>query len=741
MQVFCLLVFLLSGMFVFSQDFQVTELSVPHNNETLLGSFSNNNELLLVFKKSGGKARFLHKRLDVPSSEFREVDISGVSGDFYREAPAGTSTSTIRTSFITNPDAFYFETAGVAGPCGGGGSYRIKDGRLEVIAVSGQEINLQTYEGINLKTSVECAFVANPLGTTGDTVFRLRTRSSTGRSNDGFVRKTTKGFVTLLSASISEMPPQYPYPYALSQSHSEFGVWGDENKLFFMETDRGSFTRAAEFDLRNKKLTRLYDFGAAVLNYIVDPSTGERRIAVQLNGSATVFNFPKEVGKPDVAFATPAAIEGFGSAITLPRGPTSKEMTLFGIIPRGVQPLSYKAVAFWSGTDTVVALVEGQALSSGNIVKDLNLMYTSITETWTSSGCRAFVPLFQYGGQGKLDTLVQIQTPCITEYPRAREEGTSVLLKGTNFTLGSQKVEVQLPGIGYTPAYDITPNQLTFTAAFGCNPCDIRVISGTFKSNVVRINFTPHPVPQPRINKLTDLYAVEGPAVPGKIMSLWGEEFCSFRSDVPLSTKNGLVDGFLPIDVPTGCRVLVDGREVGLYYAWTSNTGPSQINFVLPYDLAKGRHEIRVQKVDTRNGNRVVSAESPTFMFQVEDVNPTFFTTLDKVIVLQRGFEYIGNNLPALPKDILSVYLSGGGGTSPLRTNRTAGAAPFLQPVRIWVNDIESEVLYAGSQPESPGLEQINFMIPDVTPESGLGRLKIQIGNNVQTFLFNLDKL
>lgn len=295
---------------------------------------------------------------------------------------------------------------------------------------------------------------------------------------------------------------------------------------------------------------------------------------------------------------------------------------------------------------------------------------------------------------------------------------TSVILQ-TGKTLPSGRTVPSLHPVIHTDNLSVA----------GCTGLAIVYRANSIKLDaLVEVKTCVEPLTEPQISAITDLNGVVGPAAPGKLHTIYGTEFCTVRTIIPIAVQT-VVGGVVPADSSLGCRVLIDSKPVGLYFAWTSTFGQSQINLLVPNEISSGSHELQVQRFEIRNGQEYVVATSKPFGFKVEDVSPTFFKPYTYPITLQNtAGRFVSEDEPAMPDDVLVAYLSGGGRTLPALPERTAGIARFTKNVRIWAGDVECTVFYAGTQSEYPGLEQINFQLPrSIRAEEGMVTLKIEV--------------
>lgn len=234
------------------------------------------------------------------------------------------------------------------------------------------------------------------------------------------------------------------------------------------------------------------------------------------------------------------------------------------------------------------------------------------------------------------------------------------------------------------------------------------------------------PVSPPAVTALTSVFinALSPPKTtfaPYEIVTLWGKEMCESTAATQQVSQ-------LPAEL-AGYKVLVDNAPARLYFV-----SPTQINLQLP-PLSPGGHQLAVQ-----NGRQVVSGP---FQFRVEPASPSFVTNPQNYVYLQKvDGSFVARENPARPGETLVVYGTGLGLTTPEVPYGSAGVIASVNvPVKVMTNGEESEVLYAGTTWEFPGLYQINFTVPAGTlpDELGLTWLELKVGSTSTVFRFNLS--
>jgi uncharacterized protein (TIGR03437 family) len=187
--------------------------------------------------------------------------------------------------------------------------------------------------------------------------------------------------------------------------------------------------------------------------------------------------------------------------------------------------------------------------------------------------------------------------------------------------------------------------------------------------------------------------------------------------------------------------VQVDGVNLRLYYG-----SDSQINAVLPQSLALGAHQLTVQRY-TDTGYKQMAAQSQALAFTVDRVGLALVERKDGAATLlaaqfaDGGFA--GSTRPVKPGDTIVVY---GTGLGRKLQSFAEGAAPkfasaSVETVQVAAQGQAGKVLYAGVQPQFPGLDQITLQLPVYTLPAGKKTVTIQISTPAtgQTVSYELD--
>src|SRR5271157_539612 len=228
--------------------------------------------------------------------------------------------------------------------------------------------------------------------------------------------------------------------------------------------------------------------------------------------------------------------------------------------------------------------------------------------------------------------------------------------------------------------------------------------------------------PQPAI-------AAMGPAFPsvlqttptvfagGEIVTLYGANLCSTAAAASPTLPDRLA----------ACFVQVDGVNIRIYYA-----SAAQINAVLPQTLAAGSHQVAVVRY-TDTTYKQVAAQSQPAGFAVVPIAMAFVElpaaagSILAAQYLDGGF--VDSTRPLHASDFVVLYLTGVGRTAQVFADGAAPktTSPALQTVQVQAQGLAAQVVYAGVQPQYPGLDQITVQMPHYTLPPGQSVVTLQI--------------
>jgi len=187
------------------------------------------------------------------------------------------------------------------------------------------------------------------------------------------------------------------------------------------------------------------------------------------------------------------------------------------------------------------------------------------------------------------------------------------------------------------------------------------------------------------------------PIAPGAVVQIYGSA---------LATGTGygtVVNGRLSTAV-TGTFVKIGGLDAPIAYA-----SPTQINVQVPSELQANR---QYQVIVNTSG--VYSKPEPINTIAAQPVLAAFAD--GRVIAQDVNYNLINAQNPAHPGDVITLYLTGMGATTPpVATGTLAPSSPLsttvVQP-QVTIDTASADILFSGLTPGGVGLYQINIRIP-----------------------------
>ena len=164
------------------------------------------------------------------------------------------------------------------------------------------------------------------------------------------------------------------------------------------------------------------------------------------------------------------------------------------------------------------------------------------------------------------------------------------------------------------------------------------------------------------------------------------------------------LSGWLGQSLPTslnGVRVTLDGHAMPLIYV-----GPNQINAQVPFEVAPGSRGLVVD-----NGN----GPSKSASVSVVAAAPAIFFSPTPAVLKNANYSLVSGTNPAKAGDVLLVYATGMGQTSPALT--TGGLVPAAElaytiPVTATIGGKAATVVYSIAAPGFAGLYQVAVTVP-----------------------------
>jgi uncharacterized protein (TIGR03437 family) len=190
---------------------------------------------------------------------------------------------------------------------------------------------------------------------------------------------------------------------------------------------------------------------------------------------------------------------------------------------------------------------------------------------------------------------------------------------------------------------------------------------------------------------------------PNTLASIYGKDLAYNPRALAASD---IVDNRVPVSLG-GVRVNMSGIYLALIYV-----SPTQINFLLPYDLETAEIEIWVERDNLRG---------PKVKIHLSDTAPGVFRLdAQTVVAAHLDGSVVTHEAPARGGEVVVLFATGLGRTKPAQlSGRLApGAAALIAGDRFSVRldgaaVPAGNILYAGVAPGFVGLYQINLRLPD----------------------------
>jgi len=201
-------------------------------------------------------------------------------------------------------------------------------------------------------------------------------------------------------------------------------------------------------------------------------------------------------------------------------------------------------------------------------------------------------------------------------------------------------------------------------------------------------------------------------AAPGAMVSIFGTKLATGNETA--MDMDPVTPGIQLPDELAGTRVFVNGRQASLLYAGSDNgLGFGQINFIMPDDVATGQAaDVIILAGDntvTSGTVNVVTADPGIFTFDQSGTGlPIALITSDG-----QSFSSVANSdgtpnpVNAGTADQPTYLILFGTGWR----NRTGGPTDFSS-VTVTMGGKTAVAQYVGAQPDFPGLDQMNLIIP-----------------------------
>ncbi len=186
-----------------------------------------------------------------------------------------------------------------------------------------------------------------------------------------------------------------------------------------------------------------------------------------------------------------------------------------------------------------------------------------------------------------------------------------------------------------------------------------------------------------------------------------------YGTDLAFSIRAAAISDVAGAAMPTeldGVQVWFNAQPCPLFYI-----SPSQINFLIPYQVGAGAASIIV----ANNGHAGFPAA-----IQIHNTSPGLFLWANnQPIAVHLSGELISDLSPALPGEIIVMFAAGLGHTMPDVPGGQLAVAGFpirlAQQFQVLFDGVAcppASILYAGLAPGFAGLYQINLRVPSDAP-------------------------
>jgi uncharacterized protein (TIGR03437 family) len=199
---------------------------------------------------------------------------------------------------------------------------------------------------------------------------------------------------------------------------------------------------------------------------------------------------------------------------------------------------------------------------------------------------------------------------------------------------------------------------------------------------------------------------------PGELISIFGTHLAKVATDLK---------GWAGQKLPTllnGVKVQIAGKPAPLLYV-----SPGQINAQVPMEVPAG---MQIVLVDNGNGAGV------SYAVNVAPVAPAIFFSPVAAVLKNANYSLVSGANPAKAGDVILIYATGLGQTSPDMTTGTllpVGMIAQTAPVSVTIGGKPATVVYSIAAPQFAGLYQVAVTVPAGVP--GSVPVVIQQGNGV----------
>ncbi len=208
-----------------------------------------------------------------------------------------------------------------------------------------------------------------------------------------------------------------------------------------------------------------------------------------------------------------------------------------------------------------------------------------------------------------------------------------------------------------------------------------------------------------------------GSIAPGEIVVFYG----SGLGPSQLQTYQLGSNGTVPTSV-AGTSVSFNGIAAPVLY-----TSPNQVAAVAPFELSGPNVQIVIE-----NQNQTVGPLSEPIATAAPGIFTTNSSGQGQAVAFNQDLSVNSASNPAAPGSLISLYLTGGGQTSPTSTDGSLGSPPLPMltlPVAVTIGGQQAQVSYAGGAPgQVAGIVELTVEVPSGIQPGNAVPVTVQIG-------------
>jgi uncharacterized protein (TIGR03437 family) len=243
----------------------------------------------------------------------------------------------------------------------------------------------------------------------------------------------------------------------------------------------------------------------------------------------------------------------------------------------------------------------------------------------------------------------------------------------------------------------------------------VNIHTTVYSGGAIRSQLAPVITAMPAVGAITSNADIGTKTLaPGSVFTIFGTNLAKTSGDLNGMNSLSALPGKL-----NGVSVTVGGKAAALYFV-----SPYQINAQAPVDAGIGAQAVVVTSPNGAGAsfNATFAAMAPAIYYDPASSTPA--------VIQNNDFSLVTKDRPAKAGDILLVYLTGLGQTTPPLQTGSLQAPTTLQntaPVSVKLGGASAPVIYSIATPGLAGIYQIAFTVP--TGVSGSSALVVTAGS------------